>query len=84
MKKTIRCGEYPGAVRARQREIDFNLVVAAERAPARRRQPLRMLDVYRLLSTDMSVRFFEQLKLVAVLALFLARFELIVLNRTHV
>jgi hypothetical protein len=82
MKKTIRYGEYLGAVRARQRVIDFNLVVAAEREPAHRRQQLRMKDIYRLLAPYMSVRFFEQFKAVVPLALFLALFELTVLNGT--
>jgi hypothetical protein len=80
MKKTIRYGEYLGAVRARQRMLDFNLVVAAEREPARRRQQLRMRDIYRVLAPYVSVRFLEQVKCVVPLALFLAVFDALVLN----
>ncbi len=80
MKKTIRYGEYLGAVRARQHVIDFNKVVAADHEPARRRRQLRMKDIYRLLTPYVSVRFIEQFKSVVPLALFLALFELIVLG----
>ena len=80
MKKTIRYGEYLGAVRARQRTIDYNQVVAVDREPARRRHQLRLKDIYRLLAPYISVRFLEQLRAVVPLALFLALFELIVLN----
>ena len=38
-----------GAVRARQQVISFNHVVAADHAPARRRQQLRWRDIYRVL-----------------------------------
>ena len=80
MKKTIRYGEYLGAVRARQHAISFNEVVAAEHEPARRRQPLRAKDVYRVLAPYVSVRFIEQFKCVVPLALFLAVFDALVLN----
>ncbi|MEO8442221.1 MAG: DUF1538 family protein [Betaproteobacteria bacterium] len=82
MKKTIRYGEYLGAVRARQHRIDYNKVVAADHEAARRRQQLRMKDVYRLLAPYVSVRFIEQCKSVVPLAVFLALFELVVLNGT--
>ena len=80
MKKTIRYGEYLGAVRARQHSIDYNKVVAAEHGPARRRQQLRIKDVYRVLAPYVSVRFIEQFKCVVPLALFLALFDTLVLN----
>lgn len=81
MNKTIRYGEYLGAVRARQHRIDYNRVVAADHEPAGRRQQLRMRDVYRLLAPYMSLRLVEQCKAVMPLVLFLAGFELLVLNR---
>jgi hypothetical protein len=82
MKKSIRYGEYLGAVRARQHVIDYNEVVAADREPTRRRGPLRARDVYRVLAPYVSVRFVEQFKCVVPLALFLAVFDAIVLNST--
>lgn len=82
MKKTIRYGEYLGAVRARQRVISFNHVIAADHASAHRRQRLRVKDFYRLLSPYVSARFAEQFRSVVPLALFLALFELIVLRGT--
>ena len=80
--RTIRYGEYLGAVRARQRAINFNKVVAAEREPARRRQQLRPLDFYRVLAPYVSVRFLEQVKSVVPLAVFLVFFDAIVLQST--
>ncbi|MDB5809540.1 MAG: hypothetical protein JWN94_1662 [Betaproteobacteria bacterium] len=80
MKKTLRYGEYLGAVRARQRTLDYNKVVAADLEPARRRQQLRMKDIYRVLTPYVSVRFLEQFKSVVPLALFLALFAAVVLN----
>ena len=82
MKKSIRYGEYLGAVRARQHVIDYNKVVAADHEPARRRQQLRVRDIYRVLTPYVSVRFIEQLKCVVPLALFLAVFDALVLNST--
>jgi hypothetical protein len=82
MNKTIRYGEYLGAVRARQRALSFNEVVAAEHGRAHRRQQLRVKDVYRLLAPYVSVRFIEQFKSVVPLALFLALFEAVVLDST--
>jgi len=80
MNKTIRYGEYLGAVRARQRSIDYNEVIAADLQPVRRRQQLRLKDIYRVLSPYVSVRFIEQLKCVVPLALFLALFDALVLD----
>jgi hypothetical protein len=80
MKKTIRYGEYLGAVRARQHFINFNRVVAPEHAPAHRRQRLRAIDFYRLLTPYVGVRFIEQFNCVVPLALFLALFDAVVLN----
>src|SRR5438270_621638 len=74
------CGEYLGAVRARQHVISFNKVVSAEHEPARRRQKLRVKDFYRVLAPYVSVRFIEQVKCVVPLALFLAVFDALVLN----
>jgi hypothetical protein len=82
LKKTIRYGEYLGAVRARQHLIDFNKVIAADHEPARRRQQLRLRDIYRVLSPYVSVRFIEQCKCVVPLALFLALFDAVVLEST--
>jgi len=82
MNKTIRYGEYLGAVRARQHAISFNEVVAAEHGRVHRRQQLRVKDVYRLLAPYVSVRFIEQFKSVVPLALFLALFEAVVLDST--
>src|SRR4051812_29433201 len=80
MNKTIRYGEYLGAVRARQRSIDYNEVIAADLQPVRRRQQLRLKDIYRVLAPYVSVRFIEQLKCVVPLALFLALFDALVLD----
>jgi hypothetical protein len=80
MKKTIRYGEYLGAVRARQHVIDYNQVVAADHEPALRWQQLRIRDIYRVLAPYVSVRFISQFKCVVPLALFLALFDAVVLN----
>ncbi len=79
MGKHLRYGDYLGVVRLRQRVISYNDVTAYD-ASHRRRVRLRPLDVYRLLAPYVSVRFIDQIKAVAPIALFLALFQVFVLQ----
>lgn len=77
----IRYGEFLSAVRVKQRTISYNQVYAA--AGRLRRAPgLRMIDLHRLLTPYVSVRFFEQVRAVVPLALFLALFQIAALRST--
>ena len=78
-QRSLRYGEFLGAVRVKQRRVSYKDVHAdAGRRPRVRR--LRLLDVHRLLTPYVSVRFFEQLRAVVPLALFLALFQIAALR----
>lgn len=75
----LRYGEFLSAVRVKQRRVSYKDVHAdaGKRSHTRR---LRLIDVHRLLTPYVSVRFFEQLRAVVPLALFLALFQVAALR----
>jgi hypothetical protein len=78
-QRRLRYGEFLSAVRVKQRRVSYQDVHAdAGRRP--RPGSLRMIDVHRLLTPYVSVRFFEQLRAVVPLALFLALFQIAALR----
>ena len=79
IQRRMRYGEFLSAVRVKQRRVSYKDVHEdAGRQPRARR--LRLIDVHRLLTPYVSVRFFEQLKSVVPLALFLALFQVAALR----
>ena len=78
MKRSLRYGDFLGAVRMRQRAISFNAVARIE-AP-RRRPRLRPRDVYRLVTPYVAPRLLDQMRAVLPIALFLALFQVLVLR----
>jgi len=79
VEKPIRYGDYLRFARRKMRKLSYNQVVAHD-AVHRRRVHLRLLDVHRLLTPYVSVRFIDQMKAVIPLALFLAAFQWFVLT----
>jgi len=83
MFRPVRFGDYVHEIASDQHQISYN-ELATRRVTARvRRVKLRPLDVYRLLTPYISVRFFDQLKTVLPLAIYLALFQILIL-RTHI
>jgi len=79
IQRRMRYGEFLSAVRVKQRCVSYKDVHEdAGRRPSARR--LRLIDVHRLLTPYVSVRFFEQLRSVVPLALFLALFQIAALR----
>lgn len=78
MDNNIRYGDYLRFARRKMRKLSYNDVVAFDTAH-RRRVRLRPLDIHRLVTPYVSVRFLEQLRAVIPLALFLAAFQWLVL-----
>lgn len=80
--RQIRYGQYLGAIRRRHRQVPYAEVIAAERALPQRRERLRAIDIHRLVSPYVSVRFGEQLRAVVPLALMLVGFQALALRTT--
>ncbi len=78
-QRQIRYGEFLSAVRVKQRRVSYKDVHADAGARPHPRR-LRLLDVHRLLTPYVSVRFTEQLRAVVPLALFLALFQITALR----
>jgi len=78
MKRSIRYGDFLGAVRMRQRAINFNEMARIELP--KRRPRLRGRDLYRLVAPYLAPRLFDQLRAVLPIALFLALFQVLVLR----
>jgi hypothetical protein len=81
----IRYGEFLSAVRVKQRLVSYN--EAYSRAPRQERgkaPALRLIDLHRLLTPYVSVRFLEQARAVVPLALFLALFQIAALRSSVV
>ena len=77
----IRYGEFLSAVRVKQRLVSYNEAYARTSGPGRSGAPaLRLIDLHRLLTPYVSVRFFEQARAVVPLALFLALFQIAALR----
>lgn len=79
-QKTIRYGQYLSAIRRRHRQISYNDVVALERKLPPTRARLRLVDVHRLLTPYVGVRFSEQARAVLPLACMLVLFQLLALR----
>ena len=78
-QRRLRYGEFLSAVRVKQRRVRFADVHAgAGRRPLVRQ--LRLIDLHRLLTPYVGVRFMEQLRAVVPLALFLAVFQIAALR----
>ncbi|MCF8175960.1 MAG: DUF1538 domain-containing protein [Burkholderiaceae bacterium] len=79
LQRRLRYGEFLSAVRVKQRRVSYKEVHAdAGRKP--RMQRLRLVDLHRLLTPYVSLRFMEQLRAVVPLALFLALFQIAALR----
>ncbi len=79
MEKPIRYGDYLRFARRKMRKLSYNDVVAHDTVH-RRRVHLRLIDVHRLLTPYVTVRFLDQARAVIPLALFLAAFQWFVLS----
>lgn len=79
-EKTIRYGQFLGAIRRHHRQISFNQVVALEKSMPATRNRLRLIDFHRLLTPYVSVRFSEQAKAVVPLAMMLIGFQALALR----
>jgi len=79
MEQKVRYGDYLRFARRKMRKLSYNEVTAYD-AGHRRRVRLRAVDVHRLLTPYVSVRFLDQLRAVVPLALFLAAFQWFVLS----
>ncbi len=79
-EKTIRYGSFLGAIRRHHRQISYNEVVALERSTPPARSRLRLVDLHRLLTPYVSVRFAEQLRAVLPLAMMLIGFQALALR----
>ena len=78
-QRSLRYGEFLSAVRVKQRRVSYRDVHADAGGKAHP-QRLRAIDVHRLLTPYVSVRFLEQLRAVVPLALFLALFQIAALR----
>lgn len=79
-QKTLRYGQYIGAIRRHHRQVSFNDVAAIERSAPATKNKLRLIDVHRLLTPYVSVRAMEQVRAVVPLALMLFGFQALALR----
>jgi hypothetical protein len=78
-ERKLRYGVYLGAVQRHKRRISFAALLEAERLRPKG-PPLRAIDLHRLLTPYVSVRFSEQLRAVLPLALMLIGFQALALR----
>ncbi|NJD26333.1 MAG: DUF1538 domain-containing protein [Betaproteobacteria bacterium] len=78
----LRYGQYLGAIRRHHRQVPYGDMIAAERTLPVRRGRLRAIDIHRLVTPYVSVRFLEQLQAVVPLALMLVAFQALALRTT--
>ncbi len=78
-ERKLRYGIYLGSIRRHERQISFSALLEAERL-RRMRPRLRAVDLHRLLTPYVSVRFAEQLRAVVPLALMLVGFQALALS----
>ncbi len=81
--KTIRYGDFLKEVSVNHVRISYNDLAPKEGVKTPRRIKLRSIDIYRLLTPYISVRFLEQVKAVVPLALYMAFFQMFIL-RQHI
>ena len=79
-EKSIRYGQFLGAIRRHHRQISFNQVAALEKTMPVTRSRLRLVDFHRLLTPYVRVRFSEQAKAVVPLAMMLIGFQALALR----
>ena len=79
-EKTLRYGQFLGAIRRHARQIPYHEVVRIERSLPPRRARLRWVDWHRLLTPYVSVRFLEQARAVVPLVLMLIGFQALALR----
>lgn len=79
-EKQIRYGQYLAAIGRHHRQISYSDVCAMERSMPVVRHRLRAIDLHRLLTPYVSVRFGEQLRAVLPLALLLVGFQALALR----
>jgi hypothetical protein len=77
--RKLRYGVYLGAIQRHKRRISFAVLLAAERQKPPR-PTLRAIDLHRLLTPYISIRFYEQLRAVIPLALILIGFQALALR----
>lgn len=80
-EKKLRYGLYLGVIQRHERQISFGALVEAE-GKEKTRPKLRAVDLHRLLTPYVSVRFSEQLRAVLPLALMLIGFQALALRTT--
>ena len=88
--RRVRYGAFLREITVPQNQISYSLLMAPPAVDAQGRavsvQPeklkLRSMDIYRLVTPYVSVRFVEQLRAVLPLALYLAVFQMVVLQRS--
>lgn len=78
-EKKIRYGEFVSAVRRKQRVVSYNEIYRLEKESPRRGR-IRLIDLHRLITPYVTLRFFDQIKAVMPLVLFLAGFQVLVLR----
>lgn len=81
--KTIRYGDFLKEVSVNHVRISYNDLAPKEGVKTPRRIKLRSIDIYRLLTPYISIRFLEQVKAVVPLALYMAFFQMFIL-RQHI
>ncbi len=81
MARQIKYGEFLKEAQANHREISYNKLTPKEGEKPKTRIKLRRIDVYRLLQPYLSIRFFEQLKAVVPLAIYLILFQVFMLRQ---
>ena len=81
MARTLRYGDFLGAIRLEQRRISFNALARTLGARPQRAR-LRAVDAYRLIFPYAGSRVAEQARAVIPIAGFLALFQLLVLRCT--
>lgn len=78
-ERKLRYGLYLGAIQRHERQIPYGELIAAERRNKARTR-LRAIDLHRLLTPYVSIRFGEQLRAVVPLALMLIGFQALALR----
>jgi hypothetical protein len=78
-ERTLRYGVYLGTIQRNRRQISYSLALDTERVLMRRPR-LRAIDIHRLLTPYVSVRFIDQVRAVVPLALMLVGFQALALR----
>lgn len=78
---SIRYGDFVKEISVNHVKISYNDLTPKDGAKAPQKIKLRSIDVYRLLSPYVSVRFMDQLKAVVPLALYMAVFQAVILRQ---